>query len=43
MATTESIKKELEKTRGKAPETIADWVRLYKNQISKALPSVLTI
>lgn len=42
MATTESIKKELEKTRGKAPETIADRVRLYKNQISKALPSVLT-
>lgn len=42
MATAESIKKELKKTRGKVPETIADWVRIYKGQISKALPSVLT-
>lgn len=43
MATNESVKDQLtEQKKGQTPQTIQQWVKVYSNQIAKALPSVLT-
>lgn len=42
MATNESLKNQLTEQKTEQPQTIQYWVKAYSNQISKALPSVLT-
>ena len=42
MATMQSMKRDITKAESKPPQTIKDYVNLYKNEIGRALPSVMT-